>query len=261
MTSVAWADYRAPELRRFAERDAVVIVPIGSTEQHGPHLPVQVDALLVGEVARRAAEQAAARRPVLVLPTIWTGLAEHHMSFGGTITLAVATFTALLRDVCASLRRHGFRKILLLNGHGGNVAALTVIVGELAPDIDAAIATATYFQAAQPEFSGILEHQSGIRHACEGETSMLLALRPDLVDQDAMRALSAPAEGLGPVGGVYRWRPMQAWSESGVIGRPSAATAEKGERLLHSAAQVIAARLCDDALWAEQPAAEGWTRQ
>ena len=124
MAEVEWSRLRAEELRRLAAEDAIVIVPVASQEQHGPHLPVQIDTLLCTEVARRAARRVAEHRPIVVLPPVWTGLSEHHMAFGGTITLDFPAFLALLRGICLSLKRHGFRRILLLNGHGGNIAAL-----------------------------------------------------------------------------------------------------------------------------------------
>src|SRR4051812_23307387 len=116
---VEWSRMKAHEIKARQAENALVIVPVGSFEQHGPHLPVQVDTLLAGEVARRAAVKIAATQSVLVTPTVWCGLAEHHMSFGGTLTLDFETFQALLRCICHSLIRQGFRKILLLNGHGG----------------------------------------------------------------------------------------------------------------------------------------------
>ena len=119
MSPVEWHELRAPELRALAEADALVIIPVGSTEQHGPHLPVQVDARLAAEVARRAAARISEHGSVVVAPTLWCGLAEHHMAFGATITLDFATFHALIRCVCDSILRHGFRRLALLNGHGG----------------------------------------------------------------------------------------------------------------------------------------------
>ncbi|MGE0241736.1 MAG: creatininase family protein [Parvibaculaceae bacterium] len=246
MSAVLWSDFKARELAAFATRDPLVILPIGSTEQHGPHLPVQVDSLLVAEVAGRAAERM--KEPVLVMPTIWTGLAEHHMGLGGTVTLDYATFHALIRQVCLSLTRQGIGRIALLNGHGGNIVALQVMAGELAKEVPAVVAVATYFLLAQPRFAEILERQIGVRHACEAETSMMLALRPDLVDQAAMMAVDAPAEGLSSEG-FHRWRPIEHWSASGVIGYPAAASAEKGERLLEAAADVVAAELAQESLW------------
>jgi creatinine amidohydrolase len=206
-----------------------------------------VDSLLVGEVSRRAAERIT-DCPVLVMPTIWTGLAEHHMSLGGTLTLDYVVFHALIRQVCLSLNRQGVRRIALLNGHGGNIVALQVIAGELAHEVEGVVAVATYFLLAETKFAEILDRQTGVRHACEAETSMVLALRPDLVDQDAMRAVDAPAEGLSS-SGFHRWRSIEHWSASGVIGFPAAATAEKGERLLEAAANVVADKLNEKGLW------------
>lgn len=117
-TEIEWRKLRADQLRERARRDAMVILPVGSIEQHGPHLPVEVDSMLGETVALRAAARLAATEPVLVLPMLWTGLSEHHMSFGGTITLELATFTAVIEDICRSIVRHGFRRIVLLNGHG-----------------------------------------------------------------------------------------------------------------------------------------------
>ena len=256
MTEIEWANLNAAALRELAARDAIVIVPVGSTEQHGPHLPVQVDALLAGEVARRAASRTVEKGvPAVVTPVIWTGLAEHHMSFGGTITLDFETFTAILRCVCQSVLRHGFRRVLMLNGHGGNIMALNVIVGELTRELSAPVATATYWQVAETEFRAILEAQDNIRHAGEAETSMLLALKPELVDQDAIAGIEAPADGLRPEGGLFRWRPIADWSDSGVIGAPAAASAEKGVRLLDAAAEALAEKLARGLPWGNLGAA------
>ena len=98
-----WARLKAGELRALAERDAIVVLPVAAMEQHGPHLPVMVDSLLCAEVALRTARRVAARQPVVVAPTVWSGLSEHHMAFGGTFTLDFATFSALLGCLCRSL--------------------------------------------------------------------------------------------------------------------------------------------------------------
>ena len=143
----------------------MVIVPVGSTEQHGPHLPVQVDARLAAEVAKGAAERIARRQSVVVAPTLWCGLAEHHMAFGATITLDFATFHALIRCVCESILRHGFRRLALLNGHGGNIKALDVIAGELQRELGARVVSATYWTVTSVAraFREILEAQPGGR--------------------------------------------------------------------------------------------------
>jgi creatinine amidohydrolase len=253
MTEVLWANLKAYELRGLAERDALVIQPVASLEQHGPHLPVQVDIALVSEVALRAAHEIVARDAVVVAPTLWAGLAEHHMSLGGTITLDLATYRAVLRCLCRSFQRQGFRRLCLLNGHGGNVTALTNIAAERTLELDVPVTTATYWTLPETAeaFAGILERQSNVRHACEAETSMMLALRPDLVDRARAAALEGPMEGLAGHGGIYRWRPMAWWTETGVMGTPKAASAEKGERLLAAAATALARALTNPALWAD----------
>ena len=116
---IEWRRLRADQLRDMARQDAMVILPLGSIEQHGPHLPVEVDSRLGEEVALRTARVLAERgQKVLVLPMLWPGVSEHHMSFGGTITLGYATYHAVIEDICRSVLRHGFRRIVLLNGHG-----------------------------------------------------------------------------------------------------------------------------------------------
>ena len=251
MREIEWHNLRAPELRALAGADALVIVPVGSTEQHGPHLPVQVDARLATEVAKRAAERISEHRPVVVAPTLWCGLAEHHMAFGATITLDFATFHALIRGVCDSILRHGFRRLALLNGHGGNIKALDVIAGELQRELKARVVSATYWTVSSvaSAFREILEAQPGVAHACEAETSMMLALEPGLVDRDEMARVEGCARNLGGPGGVYRWRGFEEMTGSGVIGFPGAASAEKGERLLAAAAEGVAEALTQEEIW------------
>src|SRR5712692_9609109 len=211
MVEVEWRRLRADQLREKAKEDAIVIVPVGSLEQHGPHLPVEIDSLLGETVALRTARLAAEKENVLVLPMLWTGLSEHHMSFGGTITLDTDTFLAVLRCVCESIVRHGFRRIVLLNGHGGNENAMRVAADDLSPKLGVSIVQFTYW------------------HACEAETSMCMALHPELVAEDRIRLAEVNttpdvAEIVGP--GVYRWRSLVSRSSAGVIGYPSAASAE-----------------------------------
>ena len=251
MKEIEWHKLRAPELRALAKDDAIVIIPVGSTEQHGPHLPVQVDARLAAEVAKRAAARIAEGRPVVVAPTLWCGLAEHHMAFGATITLDFATFHALIRCVCESILRHGFRRLALLNGHGGNIKALDVIAGELQRELGVRVVSATYWTVSgvAKAFKEILEMQPGVAHACEAETSMMLALEPGLVDRDEMAHVEGCTRNLSVSGGVYRWRGFEEMTESGVIGFPAAATPEKGERLLAAAAQGVAEVLTKEEMW------------
>ena len=253
MTEVEWWRLKAVEINALAARDAVVILPIGSVEQHGPHLPTHVDSLLIGEVARRAARRICSTVPVVVAPTVWTGLAEHHMSLGGTLSLDYSTFFALLSCLCRSLVRDGFSRLLLLNGHGGNIAALTVAVNELAVELNAPIATTSYWTLASKQFAEILEKQTTVRHAGEAETSMMLALVPDLVDMSrAANAVGPTERELAEVAGndaVHRWRSFKSRTHHGAIGDPRAASAEKGERLLEAAADTVAQLVGNQEFW------------
>ena len=254
MTEVEWWRLKAAEINALAARNAVVILPVGSTEQHGPHLPTQVDALLVGEIARRAARKIIATTPIVVAPTVWSGLAEHHMSLGGTLSLDFHTFFSLLQCLCRSLVRQGFPRILILNGHGGNIMALNVVVNELAVELNAPLAVTSYWLLAKENFARILERQTILRHACEAETSMLLALAPDLVDMSrAIDVVGPTAPEIADVVGsdaVHRWRSFQARTSHGVIGDPRAATAEKGQLLLEAAAEAVAGVCANSTFWA-----------
>ena len=251
---VEWSRLKAWEIKSLGERNAIAIVPIGATEQHGPHLPVMVDARLAGEVSLRAARLVVQHKPVVVLPTIWCGMSEHHMSLSGTITLDFATMAAVVRCVCESLLRHGFRRIFVLNGHGGNTAALETIVTELTVKHRVPFAGGTYWNIAEKAIAGILEKQKVLLHACEAETSMLMALHPELVDSESLpqiRGAYIPGQSAieGVNAGAYRWRQLSSRSPIGVIGEAAAATEEKGHRLLDAIAQEFAATLLTEELW------------
>ena len=253
MPEVEWRKLRADQLRERARQDAIVIVPVAALEQHGPHLPVEVDTLLGEQVALRTARKAVERgTPTLVLPVLWTGISEHHMSFGGTVTLDFSAFGALVEGVVRSVIRHGFRRIVLLNAHGGNENALRTITDDLTPKLGVPIVQFTYWYAAAVPIAKILETQGGLQHACEAETSMMMAVHPELVATDRIPlARTNTAQGVNDVvgGGVYMWRTIASRSSSGVIGNPEAASAEKGERLFETISDALAAKLCNAELW------------
>jgi creatinine amidohydrolase len=248
-----WRKLRADQLREQARRDAIVILPIAAIEQHGPHLPVEVDSMLGETVAARtAAKLQAAGEEVLVLPVLWTGLSEHHMSFGGTITLDNATFAAVVAGVVKSVVRQGFRRIALLNAHGGNENALRTIVDDLTPKLGVPIIQFTYWYAAAVAIGKILETQGGLQHACEAETAMMKAVRPELVAEDRISlAKSNTTPDLSDLvgGGVYMWRSIGSRSGSGVIGNPEAASKEKGEALFDAISTALTEKLRNRELW------------
>jgi creatinine amidohydrolase len=253
MAEVEWRRLRADQLRALAQQDAIVILPVASLEQHGPHLPVEVDSRLGEEVAARTAAKAQARgQPTIVLPVLWTGLSEHHMSFSGTITLDFSAFSAVVECVVRSVLRDGFKRIVLLNAHGGNENALRTITDELTPKYRVPIVQFTYWYAAAVPIAKILETQGGLQHACEAETAMMMAVRPELVAEDRIplaKVNMTPDVSDVAGGGVYRWRAIGARSASGVIGNPEAASSEKGERLFEAISNSLADKLCNTELW------------
>ena len=251
MPEVDWSRLKAQELRSLAAANAVVILPIASIEQHGPHLPVMTDTRLGHEVAIRAARKAYASRPTIVTPVVWSGLSEHHMPFGGTLTISHETFRRVIKDLIVSLIRHGFHDVLILNSHGGNIIAMQQVVDELSSQVDATIVATSYTVEAGDAMGALLEDQDGIQHACEGETAMMMVCEPDLVDTSDLSSLATERVGFLKAGHAsYRWRPFFHTTGNGVSGIPEKATAEKGEKLLEVASDAIAALILDNATWA-----------
>jgi creatinine amidohydrolase len=215
---VLWEEMRRTEFERALKDDAIVIIPVASTEQHGEHLPVNTDTNACFVIAQRAA-QAISDFPVLILPPIWTGYSHSHMGYPGTITLRYNTFVQLLTEVAVSVYQNGFRKILFLNGHGGNVAVIDALKRKLVAE-DGVPGTAGYTWWQMPLMGEAIKSVSdsgwdSVDHAGEIETSIQLYLQPDLVDKNAA-----------------------VWVK-GVFGDPSKGTCEKGERLIKSATDTL----------------------
>lgn len=258
MEPVEWARMSAPELKEKAEAGALVVLPVASLEQHGPHLPTMVDTRLATEVSIRAARLLARTEPVVVLPCQWMGLSEHHFPFGGTISLDYATFHNVLRCVCRSIRADGFRRLFIVNGHGGNTEPLAVSTRELAHEFGMAVVGGTYWLIAAEAIGGLLATQKNVQHACEAETSMMMAAEPSLVHRGqieaAARGVMAPNEVAGQASadgpGIQRFRSFAERAPgTGVKGDPRAATAEKGEALLDAVAKKLAEAMANPALW------------
>jgi creatinine amidohydrolase len=217
MKKVLWQELRRSEIQRAVEADAIVIIPVGSTEQHGNHLPLNTDTNCCFSIAQRAA-QAIDEFPILVLPPIWTGYSPHHMAYPGTITLKYHTLVELITQVAASVHAHGFKKILLLNGHGGNSAIVAVTRAKLADEEGISAMSYTYWDmpSVPEEMEAVSQSDKGfIGHAAEIETSLQLYLQPQLVDK-----------------GAAVWVP-------GLWGDPSTATREKGERIFNAALEAL----------------------
>ena len=255
-TTVRWDQLTASEIRAAAQEKTVVIVPLGATEQHGPHLPTQVDWRSAYEISMRAARlmaQMPDKRRALVTPAIPFGMSEHHMSLGGTLTLDFATMAAVVGCVVRSAARHGFSRIFVLNGHGGNIAALDTIITELTIELKLPIAGGTYWYIAAESIRGILTHQKQLLHACEAETSVMQALSPELVKPLDDSLFGAHVPGMSAIAGVnpgvFRWQHLKTRSAIGILGEARAATPEKGHRLLDAISKEVAEALADQRLW------------
>jgi creatinine amidohydrolase len=235
-----------PEVKEAAARPCVAIVPIATLEDHGPHLPIDTDLLLCASICELAASLAADR--TILVPPINHGYSPHHMDFPGAITIGAHTLIDYGLDVCKSLAHHGFKRILIVNGHGSNTP-FTDIIARLSVVHTGALTAAVNYWAAPGvcEVAQSLresEPVGGMNHACEFETSLYLALRPNLVDMSkAVAELShRPSKnywtdliaGDGPLAMMEYWSQL---SESGVMGDPTTATAAKGRALLDAAAK------------------------
>ena len=255
MTEVFWNRLTAEEINLRAAAAAMVLLPVASTEQHGPHLSTGVDTFLATEGCRRTALKLhELGRPAIVTPTVWMGLAEHHVAFGGTFSLSIGTYHALLRDLCRSIIRANFRRIVIVNGHGGNIAALNALATDLAAELQAPIAITTLYNLAHASgaYRAILEDQKGVLHACEAETSMMQVVARDCVRQERLAdAHGTPPEGmaLGSSPAINVWRSFKELTASGVLGDARKASTDKGERLLDSAAGLLATELAKDLYW------------
>jgi len=250
---VEWARMTAPALRKLAEREgALAVLPIGALEQHGSHLPVITDTASAYAVAVRAARLVAGEVPVAVLPGLWLGMSEHHLPYGATISVDYATLVAMLRSIVRSLAAIGFKRLLILNGHGGNIPPLAVATREIAVEFDFPVVAAVPWDMAPEEMSQIFESgQKGVMHACEGETSVMMAITPDTVLTGNFElAYRNNQKWPRMPSGVTRFHSFAEPEQSfGVLGDPRSATAEKGERFLALQAREVARLMQPGPLW------------
>jgi creatinine amidohydrolase len=246
---------RWPELPELAGR--TFVVPLGSLEQHGLHLPVFTDSMIVSRVADRVEELRTEQ--IVTLPAQWLGHSPHHRRFG-CVSLDLMPYIEMIRGICRSLVHMGARKILLLNGHGGNdipcKAALRELKSEFEEMRDLYIVYATYWNLAAAEFQKIRSSPTGgMGHACEMETSILLAYYPEQVEMEKARR-GGPGPEMGyRVNDMLTPLPFTLMSEfdelsgHGVIGMPEFATAEKGLQFMEAAAQSVVKLLDEMSGW------------
>lgn len=236
--SVSLAELTWPEAKEAFAVAEVVLIPLGSNEQHGPGMTLATDITLATEVARRVAERLRPR--AIVAPSLPFGLSPHHMRFPGSITLQPATFSAVLFDVMRSLKQHGAKRFFLLNGHGGNQAMLSVIATQARLELGLPVATAIYLTAA----ADLLKERFGraYAHACEIEASLGLAIAPQIVRTDDLAKgeelpprfrHTALAGGGAPAGAFVDAAAMfDEITANGNIGDARLATREDGEAIV-----------------------------
>lgn len=248
----AWAGKTWEEVRETGERNgSIVVLPIGTIEQHGRHMPVATDTILVDAVATAGAERAAGDVPILVTPPLWCGFSHHHLPFGGTLTIDQDELVEVLDDLVESALDNKFDAVLILNGHGGNMAALGTAVSRIGMSHpEAEVTGLSYFSLAESFIDEIRDSQpGGMGHAGEFETSLMLHLRPDLVHEDKVEGTplddpySLARKDMFKAGPLAVLRTHDEYSKSGAIGVPEAADAEKGERIYEGIADELATLL------------------
>ncbi len=225
-----------------------MIQPCGSIEQHGLHLPVDTDSRIVSEITRRAAEKTGR---TLVLPCLSYGLSWHHIEFPGTVSFSLETYIAALKDIARSLACHGFKTLIFVNGHGGNTAALKAVSAAYLDEINIRIMALTYWDLIDPEAIAKIRSSAlgGMGHSGEFETSILLALAPELVHVDKYEV--NPRKGKMPhvkkdmfaEGCVSFPTKFNNISKSGVLGDPTESTRDKGQAFLDLSVKALTDQL------------------
>lgn len=229
-----------PEVRDALDEARVAILPVGSLEQHGPHLALSVDIAGAEAFSRSLAE---AVHPVAVLaPPLKYGISVHHMPFPGTVTLNPETFEAVLMDIAESLREHGIRRLFVVNGHGGNQNALGVASVKMRRDLGVRMAYTLW-----PLIGGlsVADQAKGRRvgHACLFETSLMMHLRPDLVRADRLAEgeLKPPVYGDAPTGGIEGFLYWDELTTNGALQGAPDARPEIGEQMTKVALDHVSA--------------------
>ncbi|MCS6851801.1 MAG: creatininase family protein [Gemmataceae bacterium] len=232
-------DMTFPLLRAVSRETTVVVAPIAACEQHSWHLPTFTDTILVTAVAE-GVEQ---RLPnhVLLLPTLWLGASHHHLRFGATLSVDVDLHVTILCELLRPLLEDGYQRVLILNGHGGNIDTLRLALRRLQPHYpNRMLCGASYWELAEKELAALAEGPRKIMgHACEFETSMVLALRPELVRREQVR--NDPPTDEPELRGLYVAEDMKQRTDHGCVGYPELASAEKGQEFLAAAIDRTAA--------------------
>jgi len=253
LEKMTWPDVKELDLARL-----IMILPLGSFEQHGPHLPLTTDTDIVTAIARRV--EAARPKQVLLLPTLWTGHSTHHLFFPGTLSVSQMNYIHLIVDLASSIIRMGGRKLFLLNGHGGNDVPVRAALRELKtqfseiPGLHAVYAP--YWSLGAQTIRQHRESElGGVSHACEMETSIMLHLRPQEVRMENAKRdgpthpspyRKADMQHVKP---VYFVNEFNEISTTGVVGHPELASAEKGRQFVEGIVREVTTFVDDFITW------------
>jgi creatinine amidohydrolase len=226
-------DLTWPLLRQLPREKTVVVAPVAACEQHSRHLPTFTDTILVTAVAEGVEQRLP--QQVLLLPTLWFGASGHHLRFGATLSAEVGTHVTMLCDLLTPLLEDGYERILILNGHGGNIDTMHVALRNLQRRFSTRVlAAASYWELAEKELAALADGpRKSMGHACEFETSMVLALRPDLVRPEEIR--DDPPNDDPVLRGLYLGDDMKQRTDHGAVGYPERASAERGRAFLDAA--------------------------
>jgi len=235
------------QIRRVAP-DALAVFPVASIEQHGPHLPVYTDLLLCETVARAAVDSLSEEDSVVLTPALCFGNSHHHNPFPGVLSLTSSTFMSAITDVLESLILSGFRKIMLFNGHGGNTSSIEVVALDLVNRLGhpVSVATVSYWDIARPTLTGkgLIADPLLPGHAGLFETSMVMAIRPDLIDHEALKQLAGSFKSGGrifePLSGATALTHGVWGAGPGASDNPAEASEELGQTCLQIMVQETA---------------------
>lgn len=239
--SIFYVDQRWPELKELAGQGAIVILPVGQTEEHGPHLPVGCDVMIAQDTAERVALEARKEMPILVLPTIWAGYSgKGLLNWPGTITLPPEVVIGTVESIVTSLAGSNFRKVLVMNAHGHHEGILRVAARKIADRCEVTLVVSNIWRMAEEVVQRVRESEDGgCNHACEYETSLLLAAGKRVDMAAAEDEPVKPASRF--VGGdlITRHGAKVFWStwghtrsRTGTYGCPTKGTAEKGRTIM-----------------------------
>lgn len=255
LPSRLWADLTTTDFAGLDPATTVAVLPVGATEQHGPHLPLAVDQDLVDGILAEALPQLAADLPVLVLPTQPVGYSPEHAQFPGTLTLPAETVIATWVAIGECVARAGVRKLLLFNGHGGQVSVTDIVARELRVRANLVVYGCSWWNLPLGDaVTGLFppeEHRFGV-HAGAIETSLMLALRPGRVRMEQAKHFASSSQAraqqyriLGNGRSAKLGWSMQDYNTHGAAGNAAAASAAKGRQVLQAAGRELAALLAE----------------